>query len=167
MLDPCVDADKLEQALEECLDRSQNRSENGGEKAYDRRDDQRETVRIADRKRLWQDFRKDEQQERHQAGGVKNAPITEEHFEHARQERRRANADQRVAEQDRADEPIAPAKQAVDTRGIGVAALLKRVHARPRGCGERRLRTVKKAAIRMQKMTMAPAIQRLSVDISA
>ncbi len=45
---------------------------------------------------------------------------------------------------DRADQPVAVLEQTIDHPRSAIAAVFQRMHARPRGSGERRLRSRKK-----------------------
>ena len=135
-----VDAEELQEAAHEAVDGDQHWPEDRDEKGERARHYQRHAVGIIDRHRLRHDFREDEHQNRHEAGRVNRALVADEGDENAGREGRRADIDERVAEQARADHAIAARQQPVDEDRAAVALLFERVHARARSRGQRRLR---------------------------
>ena len=79
-------------------------------------------------------------QHRHHHGGIGDAGIAEEIEQQAGRQRRGGDIGEVVAEQDRADQPLAGEQQAVDDAGAVVAILFQGVHAGARRRGQRRLR---------------------------
>ncbi|MGY4423613.1 hypothetical protein ACVWY2_006062 [Bradyrhizobium sp. JR6.1] len=100
---------------------------------------QRHSVRRIDGDGLGQHFREDHHQHRHDAGGIKHADIAEPGGEDAGGERGGADIGDIVAEQQRADHPLAHRHQARDDRGLAVALLRQPQHAGARSAGQRRL----------------------------
>ncbi len=134
-----VEADDFQNAARESFDGDQQRPEDGDGNRKRPRGDQRYAVGIVDRHRLGQNLRKDEQKSSHEDRGVKRAAVAEPRDENARREGRRADIGQRIGEQARPDQPVAPGEQPVDKRRAAIAVFFQRVHARARGGGQRGL----------------------------
>ena len=77
-------------------------------------------------------------------GRVDHADVAEPGQQHAGRERRGGDVDGIVAEQQRADHPLARVEQPIDDRGAAVALLLQPMHAGARRRGQRRLAAGKK-----------------------
>ena len=100
---------------------------------------QRDAVGRVERRGLRQDFGEHDDQDGHHHGGVDHAGIAEPGQQHAGRQRRGGDIDRVVAEQQRAEQPLALLEQAVDDAGALVAVLFQPRHAGARRRGQRRL----------------------------
>ena len=135
-----IDAAQAQHAAHQRLDGADDRTEHRDEERDRRRDQQRHAVGIGDGDGLGQHLAEDDDQRGHDDGRVDDAAIADRRDEHAGGESRGGDGDELSAEQHRADEAPAHRDQPVDERRAPVAGHFQRVHARPRGRGQRRFR---------------------------
>ena len=119
-------------------------------RVHDRRAGQRHPVGVAERIGLGQDFREDQDQERHGDGGIGDAGLAEYSDEKSGGQRRGHDIDQVVAQQNGADKPFLLLVQAVDHARAAVAVSLQLVHERAGSGGQRRLGTGEKGGKNQQ-----------------
>ena len=134
-----LDAEHLHQHPDDRLDHGEQRPQQIDHQLHRARDQQRHPVRRVDGDGLRQHLGEDHDQHRHHAGGVEHADLAEPGGEDAGRERRGADIGDVVAEQQRADHPLAHRKQAGDDAGLAVALLRQPQHAGARGAGQRGL----------------------------
>ena len=129
-------AAETQHAADQRLDCADDRSENGYEEQHKRRDQQRNAVGIGDRDRLRHHLAENDDQRGHDNGRGPHSVIAVEIKKHAGGDRRRADGDKLAPKQHRADEPPAHSDQARDQFRPVVAGHFKRMHPRPRSCGQ-------------------------------
>src|SRR5262249_51721131 len=116
-----------------------DRAQRPDDAAHGGGDQQRQLVGVVDGIGLGQDLAEDDDQHGHDDGGVDHPTVAEQHDEGAGRQRGGQDVDQVVAEQHGADDLLHMATQAIHHAGLLVALALQRMHARPRGGGERGL----------------------------
>src|SRR5690606_15806436 len=117
----CADRDELHRDG----DRGQ-RDDHGADQGHDR---ERYLVRPIDRVGLGRHLRQDQDQHRHDHGGVDDARVAEDLDQHAGGERGCADVHRVVADQERSDQILLAGEQLVDGGGAVIALALQLVHA--------------------------------------
>ena len=136
-----VDAEKAENKTHDSVDEARQGPDDGDKHPHCLGDLQGKTVGRRNCPALRQDFREDDEDDRHGKRCDRNARIAEQAQEYAGRQRRRQDVGKIVADQQRADQPVASLDEvAHDTRAL-LAIRLQRVDAAARHGGERRLRS--------------------------
>ncbi len=131
-------ADVLEQPSHQRLDGHQHRAEQFDEQKHRPRNRQRNPVGRVECRRFRQNLGKHDDDDRHHHGGVDDTGIAKPGQQHARCQRRGGDVDCIVAEQQRAEQPLALFQQTVDDAGAAVSVFLQPRHAGARRRGQRR-----------------------------
>ncbi len=136
-----VDAEQPQQRADEGLDRHGQRAEQGHDPGDRLGHGERHPIREVDRHGLGQNLREHDDDHRHDDRGVDDSDFAEDPQEDARGERGRQRVHHVVADENAADQAFPRREKLGDHAGADVAALLQRVHPRPRRRCERRLRS--------------------------
>ena len=134
-----IDADQPQQHANNGLDDGEQRPQHEHHEFHRSGDEKRDPVRRVDGDRLRQHLGEDHDQNRHDGGRIEHADFTEPYREDAGCESRSADVGHIVAEQERADHPLAHVGKARDDAGILIAELRQPQHAGTRGAGKRGL----------------------------
>ena len=136
---------QLQKLADDEFDRHGDRIQDDDDDAHDRRDEERHAIGIGEGIRLRQHGGEDDDEKRHDGGGVGDADLADEHDSETRSQRGSQHIDERVADEDRADHLLRRLQEPVDQRRLGVPFLLERVHASARGGRQRRLGTIEES----------------------
>ena len=134
-----LDAEQFHQDANDRFDDGEQRAEQIHRQLHRARDQKRHPVRRIDGDGLRQHFGENHDHDRHDASGVEHADFAEPGGKDAGRERGSADIGDVVAEQQRADQPIAHREQAGDHAGLPVTLLRQPQHAGARGAGQRGL----------------------------
>ena len=134
-----LDAQHLHQHANDRLDHREQRPQQVDHQHHRARDQQRDPVRRVDGDGLRQHLGENHHHHRHHAGGIEHADLAEPGGENAGRQHRSADIGDVVAEQQRADHPLAHRKQAGDHAGLAIALLRQPQHAGARRAGQRGL----------------------------
>jgi hypothetical protein len=107
-------AEETQELAHQPFDRHQHWAEHADHQRHRPRRRQRHAIGRIEGDRLRQHFSEHHNEHRHQPGGIDYADVAEPHQEHAGRQRRGRNIDRVVAEQQRADQPLARRQQPVD-----------------------------------------------------
>ena len=110
-------ADELEQPAHQRFDRHQQRAEQSDEPVHRPRHRERDAVGRVERRRFRQDLGEHDDQDRHDERGVDHADIAKQGQQKVGRQHRGCDVDRIVAEQQRAEQPLALLEQAVDDAG--------------------------------------------------
>ena len=150
-----LDAQNIHQRANDRLDHGEQRSQQVHHQLHRARNQQRHPVRRIDGNGLRQHLGEDHDHHRHYAGGVEHADFTEPCGEDAGRQCGGTDIGDVVAEQQRADHPLAHGEQAGDDAGLAVALLRQPQHAGARRPGQRGFaRREERGDQKRQAMTM-------------
>ena len=125
---PIRHAEQAQDLAHQPFDRHQHRAEHADHQCHRPRRHQRHAVGRVEGDGLRQHLGEHHDQHRHQRGGIDHADVAEPDQEHAGRQRRGQDVDRVVAEQQRADQPLARRQQAVDDAGVAIAVLSQPQH---------------------------------------
>ena len=152
-----------DQAAGKHAKRDRQRAQNNDDDADGRRNHQRVFVGIGERIGLWHHLGEHHQNDRHGDGGPQHACIIQNRDEDRCRQRRGNDVHGIVADQDRADQPLAVVTEAFDKPGSLVALAGKLAHAGVRCRGERCLGTGKEGRCQNQQQNHADHCQDFAV----